>query len=792
MAKRPPINANYYDEAAPEKTDKKVKRPQINTDYFNEAAPEGEPIAVKEIAEDGTRKPIETPPAPETPQLPTSEPGIFGTEQTNTPIASTEAVPASTAQPLGDVQNLDSELLNIVQPISERAKAQNQLLFPDPKKELAEKVTNFNQIPERFGEATKLPVDVLQKIKPPMFKDVPEPSISEGKSILKGRISARDAARSSALLARMKSDGLTVSEAIESYKSPGLKRTEQLLAPTRALKKNIVDGIGRGNGVKEIAANTISNIIGAAANIGGTLFSPISTGLSIFTDGLKEIPSFRVGNLKFGGKEVADAIDLPFKLLGEAPAEGAKIIDKALPGVLPNNAEIAKSLGIKKEIIDDITQQTQNFNALASTLIGLKLFHGAADKFSKKEMTLEEIRKKGEVPLRKVASKGFILNRLIPKLSRFYKPIFAKDTTPKGKFTEADLTPQWQGIRNMLLDKTLEPGERKAFEDFARKRGIDPNDLINLEFNSTKKNLQVKPIAEIPELKGGKDASPIRSDQKVSPETTSRVELKKDKNRGSEDLQLDKGREGKSSPSELRGNEGEGKSEVKNVEIPQPTKPKDDLAIEVNPSAAQKEAGNYKKQHLKRDGFDITVENPKGTVRSGIDSDGETWEIKMNNTYGYLKGTVGKDKDHLDVFLADNYKEGAKKPVFIVNQLTPNEKFDEHKIMMGFDSMEDARKAYLSNYNKGGAHFSDIVEMPIDEFKLWSKDKLKTSKPAVADPLLVEIDRVKNVKKSGITIIEKVRVEETGDIVEIKTDASEAIRDVDRKLNAYQELLDCL
>jgi len=144
---------------------------------------------------------------------------------------------------------------------------------------------------------------------------------------------------------------------------------------------------------------------------------------------------------------------------------------------------------------------------------------------------------------------------------------------------------------------------------------------------------------------------------------------------------------------------------------------------------AQKDAGNYKKKHVKKDGLDISIENEKGSIRSGTDPDGNEWSIKMKNDYGYIKGTVGKDKDHLDCFLSNDYKEGM--PVFIVNQLTDKGGFDEHKIMLGFENKEDAEKAYLDNYEKGRDKYDkELVEMDMEDFKEWMKNKKETKKKA--------------------------------------------------------------
>jgi len=150
--------------------------------------------------------------------------------------------------------------------------------------------------------------------------------------------------------------------------------------------------------------------------------------------------------------------------------------------------------------------------------------------------------------------------------------------------------------------------------------------------------------------------------------------------------------------------------------------------IEPEPTEAQKEAGNYKKGHIKRDELDISIENLKGSTRSGTDKSGKKWEIELQNDYGYIKGTLGKDKDHLDVFLSEDYQEDS--PVFIVNQTTPEGKFDEHKVMLGFTNIEDAEQSYVSNYEEGKANYSDVVEMSMDEFKEWSKDQELIKKPA--------------------------------------------------------------
>ena len=148
--------------------------------------------------------------------------------------------------------------------------------------------------------------------------------------------------------------------------------------------------------------------------------------------------------------------------------------------------------------------------------------------------------------------------------------------------------------------------------------------------------------------------------------------------------------------------------------------------VETNPTEAQKEAGNYKKGHIKVDGMNITIEQPKGSIRRGKDASGKEWESEMHNTYGYIRGTEGVDGDHIDIFLSDNPNEGN---VFVVDQVNKDGSFDEHKVMYGFADKESARQAYLSNYEDGWQGLGNITEVSKEEFKKWidsSKRKTKS------------------------------------------------------------------
>ena len=138
---------------------------------------------------------------------------------------------------------------------------------------------------------------------------------------------------------------------------------------------------------------------------------------------------------------------------------------------------------------------------------------------------------------------------------------------------------------------------------------------------------------------------------------------------------------------------------------------------DTNPTDAQKKAENYKQGHVTLWGLPITIENPKGSTRRGTDANGKKWEQLMHNTYGKIRRTEGVDGDHIDVFIGPNLNSER---VFVVDQLNQDTgEFDEHKVMLGFDSIDEAQAAYLSNYEKGWRGMGPVTEVTMDEFKKW-------------------------------------------------------------------------
>jgi len=132
----------------------------------------------------------------------------------------------------------------------------------------------------------------------------------------------------------------------------------------------------------------------------------------------------------------------------------------------------------------------------------------------------------------------------------------------------------------------------------------------------------------------------------------------------------------------------------------------------------------FYKLHKRYDcqGLKISVENRKGSVRSGTDKDGHEWRSKMFCDYGYIRMSntvrrLGADKESLDCFVGAN-KDSDK--VFIVHLMHADNitKFDEDKVFLGFDSGEAAKAMFDKSYDKAGQKlYGGMITMNMEAFK---------------------------------------------------------------------------
>ncbi|MER8602781.1 D-Ala-D-Ala carboxypeptidase family metallohydrolase [Mesorhizobium sp. M1233] len=156
----------------------------------------------------------------------------------------------------------------------------------------------------------------------------------------------------------------------------------------------------------------------------------------------------------------------------------------------------------------------------------------------------------------------------------------------------------------------------------------------------------------------------------------------------------------------------------------------------VAPTPGQAEAGNYRKRHVEWQGMPIAIETEAGQERTGIDGSGKPWSVQMPAPYGYLKRTNGADGDAVDVYLGHE-NTGH---VFVVDQIDPTTgKFDEHKVMLGYNELQSAMDTYDAAFSDGSGprRGGAVTGMTVAQFKQWLKNgdpkkPVAYTKPAAA------------------------------------------------------------
>ncbi len=137
------------------------------------------------------------------------------------------------------------------------------------------------------------------------------------------------------------------------------------------------------------------------------------------------------------------------------------------------------------------------------------------------------------------------------------------------------------------------------------------------------------------------------------------------------------------------------------------------------PTPAQIKAGNYSKGHRTVAGLKISVETPRNGLRYGTGPDGNEWLVAMPADYGYIRRTNGADGEQLDCYVGP---DPSAPVVWIVEQADlATGRFDEHKVMLGFGSREEAISTYTLGFSDGmgPARIRDVLELQIADFTSW-------------------------------------------------------------------------
>jgi ppGpp synthetase/RelA/SpoT-type nucleotidyltranferase len=109
-------------------------------------------------------------------------------------------------------------------------------------------------------------------------------------------------------------------------------------------------------------------------------------------------------------------------------------------------------------------------------------------------------------------------------------------------------------------------------------------------------------------------------------------------------------------------------------------------------------------------GIPVVIQWPKGSVRVGEHEDGTPYKTEMKADYGYVPDTVASgDEERLDVYIGPN-KDADN--AYVIEQLKDNGEFDEYKVMLGYDSLEEAEESYYEHVDE--SKLGDISEVPFD------------------------------------------------------------------------------
>jgi hypothetical protein len=113
----------------------------------------------------------------------------------------------------------------------------------------------------------------------------------------------------------------------------------------------------------------------------------------------------------------------------------------------------------------------------------------------------------------------------------------------------------------------------------------------------------------------------------------------------------------------------------------------------------------------------IGIETRKGEVRSG-----NGWSVEMPADYGYIMRTEGADGDRVDVFVGPFSPDEL--PAFVVEQYRLDGRPDEHKVLIGFQTLPEALAVYDRSFSDGNgpARRHEVNAVPFSELRAWLRD----------------------------------------------------------------------
>ena len=145
--------------------------------------------------------------------------------------------------------------------------------------------------------------------------------------------------------------------------------------------------------------------------------------------------------------------------------------------------------------------------------------------------------------------------------------------------------------------------------------------------------------------------------------------------------------------------------------------------------------------------IEIVLEYLAGQVRRKVRQNGQEVTNVMPVPYGRISRTTDIHGEDLDIYVNSiDYNPDAQ--VYIIDQVGINGLFDEHKVMFGFNSVEEAIRIYQSVVRPGIApvKIGAVSGMNQEEFFSWIARPDKTKTPASFDTEL------------GTVLVKKVQI----------------------------------
>lgn len=130
-------------------------------------------------------------------------------------------------------------------------------------------------------------------------------------------------------------------------------------------------------------------------------------------------------------------------------------------------------------------------------------------------------------------------------------------------------------------------------------------------------------------------------------------------------------------------------------------------------------------------GLNLVIEYLAGDRRTKIKGDGVQVTGLMPAAYGRILNTSDQHGEGLDFYLSSSLNVAA--PIFIIDQVCiETGGFDEHKVMLGFDTIEDAITTYLEAFSDklGKNRLGAISSFTDNAFALWLSIDGNTHQPA--------------------------------------------------------------